>query len=108
MIAEILQENDIPFVSSESLSLQSSMHINFLISLMRLVLSPEDYEERKNVIAFLCIENEKDKNYDVILNELIFNPFLIFKKNLTVNLIIHLILIIFKKIYLQCHRVCHF
>ena len=82
MIAEILQENDIPFVSSESLSLQSSMHINFLISLMRLVLSPEDYEERKNVIAFLCIENEKDKNYDVILNELIFNPFLIFQKKL--------------------------
>ena len=82
MIAEILQENDIPFVSSESLSLQSSIHINFLISLMRLVLSPENYEERKNVIAFLCIENEKDKNYDVILNELIFNPFLIFQKKL--------------------------
>ena len=29
-----------------------------------------------------AIENEKDKNYDVILNELIFNPFLIFQKKL--------------------------
>ena len=67
---------------------------------MRLVLSPEDYEERKNVIAFLCIENEKDKNYDVILNELILIHFFIFKKNLTMNLIVYLILIIFKKIYL--------
>ena len=50
-IASALQENDIPFVSSESLSLESSMHVNFLISLIRLVLYPEDYEERKKVIA---------------------------------------------------------
>ena len=44
---------------------------------------PEDYEERKKVIAFLYLENEKNKNYDVLLNELIFNPFFFFQKNLT-------------------------
>ena len=58
-IASSLQENDIPFVSSESLSLESSMHVNFLISLIRLVLHPKDYEERKKVIAFLYLENGK-------------------------------------------------
>ena len=35
--SEILQENDIPFVSPNHLSLESSMHVNFLISLIRLV-----------------------------------------------------------------------
>ena len=81
-IASALQENDIPFVSSESLSLESSMHVNFLISLIRLVLYPEDYEERKKVIAFLYLENGKNKNYDVLLNELIFSPFSLFQKKL--------------------------
>ena len=81
-IAASLQENDVPFVSSESLSLESSMHVNFLISLIRLVLYPEDYEERKKVIAFLYLENGKNKNYDVLLNELIFNPFSLFQKKL--------------------------
>jgi ATP-dependent exoDNAse (exonuclease V) beta subunit len=60
-IASVLQENDIPFVSSESLSLDSSMHVNFLISLIRLVLHPEDFLERKNIITFLYLENEKKK-----------------------------------------------
>ncbi len=81
-IASILQENDIPFVSSESLSLESSMHVNFLISLIRLVLYPEDFLERKNVITFLYLENGKKKNYDAILNDLIFDPFPIFQRKL--------------------------
>ena len=96
-IASALQENDIPFVSSESLSLESSMHVNFLISLIRLVLHPEDYEERKKVIAFLYLENGKNKNYDVLLNELIFSPFSLFQKSLTMNLDFYLTLIIFQK-----------
>ena len=81
-IASILQENDIPFVSSESLSLESSMHVNFLISLIRLVLYPEDFLERQNVITFLYLENGKKKNYDAILNDLIFDPFPIFQRKL--------------------------
>ena len=81
-IASSLQEKDIPFVSSESLSLESSMHVNFLISLIRLVLDPEDYDERKKVIAFLYLENGKNKNYDVLLNDLIFSPFSLFQKKL--------------------------
>ena len=81
-IASVLQENDIPFVSSESLSLESSMHVNFLISLIRLVLYPEDFLERKNVITFLYLENGKKKNYDAILNDLIFDPFPIFQRKL--------------------------
>ena len=81
-IASILQENDIPFVSSESLSLDSSIHVNFLISLIRLVLYPEDFLERKNVITFLYLENGKKKNYDAILNDLIFDPFPIFQRKL--------------------------
>ena len=81
-IASSLEENDIPFVSSESLSLESSMHVNFLISLIRLVLHPEDYEERKKVIAFLYLENGKNKKYHVLLNDLIFIPFSLFQKKL--------------------------
>ena len=96
-IASSLQENDIPFVSSESLSLESSMHVNFLISLIRLVLHPKDYEERKKVIAFLYLENGKNKKYDVLLNDLIFSPFSLFQKSLTTNLDFYLTLIIFRK-----------
>ena len=85
LIATALQENNIPFISSESLSLDSSLRVNFLIALIRLVLYPEDYQERKNIVAFLCVENEKVKDYDALLNELIFDSFPVFQERLNLK-----------------------
>ena len=46
IIAEVLQKHDIPMISSESLSLGSSLKVNFLISLIRVTIDPDNAEER--------------------------------------------------------------
>ena len=82
LIAAALQENDIPFISSESLSLESSTRVNFLVSLIRLVLYPEDHEQRKNITAFLFLEHGKNQDPDPLFREMISGTFHDFEKKL--------------------------
>lgn len=82
LVAEALQKEDIPFISSESLSLGSSLKVNFLVALIRLVIDPENQEERKNIIEFLHVQNQNQKDLDKILSDLTFLPIFVFEKEI--------------------------
>ena len=72
VIAEILQEHGIPFVSSESLSLSQSKKVTFLIALLRLSIAPDELEQRKEVLEFLWIDKESPMAYHDLLQQYLF------------------------------------
>lgn len=74
LIAQALQANNIPFISSESLSVGSSSKVNFLMAFIRLAIDPDDHEQRKNIIQFLCEQWRPEKDLDLTLSELVFLP----------------------------------
>ncbi|MDA9597056.1 UvrD-helicase domain-containing protein [Flavobacteriaceae bacterium] len=82
LVAEALQSVEIPFISSESLSLGSSLKVNFLIALIQLAIDPMNQEERKNIIEFLYAQNQNQKDLDQILNDLTFLPIFGFEKKI--------------------------
>jgi ATP-dependent exoDNAse (exonuclease V) beta subunit len=82
LVAQALQAEDIPFISSESLSLGSSLKVNFLVALIRLAIDPENQEERKNIIEFLNAQNQNQKDLDQILSDLTFLPIFVFEKEI--------------------------
>jgi ATP-dependent exoDNAse (exonuclease V) beta subunit len=82
LVAQALQAEDIPFISSESLSLGSSLKVNFLVALIRLAIDPENQEERKNIIEFLYAQNQNQKDLDQILCDLTFLPIFVFEKEI--------------------------
>ena len=82
LVAEALQTEDIPLISSESLSIGSSIKVNFLIALIRLAVDPEDEVQRKNIIEFLCQYNEIRTDLDKYLSRLVFLPIFSFEKEI--------------------------
>ena len=71
-IAAALQVAEIPFVSSESLSLGSSSTVNFLIALIRLVIDPEDDQQKRYIIEFLHDNAKSERDLDETLFDAIF------------------------------------
>lgn len=82
LIATALQAEDIPFISSESLSLGSSPKVNFLMALLRLSLYPHDHLQKKQITAFLFHQNGRNGNLHEILSRLVFLPFFSFQKGI--------------------------
>jgi len=82
LVAEALQTEDIPMISSESLSLGSSFKVNFLIALIRLAVDPEDEEQRKNIIEFLYQYKGAKMDLDQCLSKLVFLPTFSFEKEI--------------------------
>ena len=82
LVAEALQTEDIPLISSESLSLGSSLKVNFLIALIRLAVDPEDEEQRKNIIEFLYQYRGTKMDLDQCLSTLVFLPIFSFEKEI--------------------------
>ena len=82
LVAEALQAEDIPLISSESLSLGSSLKVNFLIALIRLAVDPEDEEQRKNIIEFLYHYKGTKVDLDQCLSTLVFLPIFSFEKEI--------------------------
>ena len=69
-------------ISSESLSLGSSQKVNFLISLIRVTIDPDNAEERKNIIEFLYHNKGTKIDLHQSLISSIFFPFLPLKKEI--------------------------
>jgi ATP-dependent exoDNAse (exonuclease V) beta subunit len=82
LVAEALQKEYIPLISSESLSLGSSFKVNFLIALIRLAVDQEDEEQRKNIIEFLHQYKETKTDLDHCLSGLIFLSIFAFEKEI--------------------------
>lgn len=82
IIAEVLQKKDIPMISSESLSLGSSQKVNFLISLIRVTIDPDNAEERKNIIEFLYHNKGTKIDLHQSLISSIFLPIFAFEKEI--------------------------
>ncbi|MGB2313469.1 MAG: UvrD-helicase domain-containing protein, partial [Flavobacteriaceae bacterium] len=74
LVANALQAEDIPLISSESLSLGSSIKVNFLIALIRLAVDPQDEVQRKNIIEFLYRQLGAKMDLDQILSTMVFLP----------------------------------
>ena len=74
LVANALQAEDIPLISSESLTLGSSIKVNFLIALIRLAADPEDEVQRKNIIEFLYRQLGAKMDLDQILSTMVFLP----------------------------------
>ena len=74
IVANALQSEDIPLISSESLSLGSSIKVNFLIALIRLAVDPQDEVQRKNIIEFLYRQLGAKMDLDQILSTMVFLP----------------------------------
>lgn len=53
LLANFLSENEIPIISSESLLLKNSSEVSFLISLLRLMETPNDREAAYEILLFL-------------------------------------------------------
>lgn len=73
-IAEALQSVDIPFISSESLSVGSSQKVSFLMAFIRLAIDPDDHVQRKNIIQFLHAQMASQTDLDETLRALVFLP----------------------------------
>ncbi|MAZ26884.1 MAG: hypothetical protein CL868_07375 [Cytophagaceae bacterium] len=56
LIAQHLQSNGIPVVSNESLLLNQSRPVKFIISILRYILQPEDKEAALGILEFLAID----------------------------------------------------
>ena len=82
LIAHALQTQDVPMISSESLSLGSSIKVNFLISLIRLAVDSDDVEQRKNIIEFLYHNKGTKMDLDQSLSSSIFLPIFAFEKEI--------------------------
>ena len=71
-VAEKLSENNIPFISSESLLVSSSSKVKFLISLIKLTLDENCKFNRKIILDFFFNRfNYEDKDYHFFINDLI-------------------------------------
>jgi len=81
-VAAALQSENIPFISSESLSLASSTKVSFLVHLIHLATNPDDQEQRKNIIEFLWIQNQPSADFHSLLSDMVFLPFPLFQKEL--------------------------
>jgi len=66
-IARFLLENNINVISSESLLLNQSPRVNFMLSVMRLIVHARDEVSRTEIIAFLA----KNKSINEPLHELL-------------------------------------
>ena len=82
LIAETLQTKDIPFVSSESLSLGSSQKVNFLLAFIRLAVDQDDQEQRKEIIEYLHRQKGEKSDLDQILSQMVFLPIYAFEKEI--------------------------
>ena len=82
LVAEALQSAEIPFISSESLSVGSSLKVNFLMAFIRLAIDPDDQEQRKNIIEFLHAQKQSETDLDQTLSALIFLPIFGFEKEI--------------------------
>ena len=82
LVAEVLQTEEIPLISSESLSLGSSLKVNFLIALIRLAVDPEDEEQKKNIIEFLYKYKGTKMDLDQCLSRLVFLSIFTFEKEI--------------------------
>ncbi len=82
LIAQALQTQDVPMISSESLSLGSSLKVNFLIALIRLAVDSDDVEQRKNIIEFLYHNKGTKMDLDQSLSSSIFLPIFAFEKEI--------------------------
>ena len=81
-VAEALQTEDIPLISSESLSLGSCHKVNFLIALIHISIDPDNEEQRKNIIEFLYHNKGAATDLDQSLSSSIFLPILPFEKEI--------------------------
>ena len=68
-IANALSKENIPFVSSESLSVSESKSVNFLITLIRSIIDPSDMFQRKEVLEFLWQINFEKEDYQDLMFE---------------------------------------
>lgn len=82
LVAVALQSEDIPLISSESLSLGNSNKVNFLIALIRLTVDPQDEEQRKNIIEYLCKNKGIKMDLHQSLSSSIFLPIFAFEKEI--------------------------
>ena len=82
LIAETLQTKDIPFISSESLSLGSSQKVNFLLAFIRLVVDQDDQEQRKEIIEYLHRQKGVKRDLDQTLSQMVFLPINAFEKEI--------------------------
>ena len=64
-----MSKENIPFVSSESLSVSESKSVNFLITLIRSIIDPSDMFQRKEVLEFLWQINFEKEDYQDLMFE---------------------------------------
>ena len=67
LIANALRKENIPFVSSESLSVSESKSVNLLIALIRAVLDPRNMFHRKEILEFIWQINFKKEDYQKLM-----------------------------------------
>jgi len=82
LMAEALQVKDIPFISSESLSLGSSQKVNFLLAFIRLAVDQDDQGQRKDIIEYLHHKKGVKRDLDQTLSQMVFLPINAFEKEI--------------------------
>ncbi|NAS12464.1 UvrD-helicase domain-containing protein [Poritiphilus flavus] len=68
LVSDVLMQNGIPMVSSETLLLANSTKVRFLINLLLHNLQPEEYEHRFELLRFLAVD--VDEKHQFILRNL--------------------------------------
>jgi len=85
LIANALKKDNIPFISSESLSISESRPVSFLIALIRSTLDPNDIFQRKEILEFLWQINSNKEDYHKVMSENLYGDYNDFFKKLNHN-----------------------
>lgn len=78
-IADVLSNHGINIISSETLLLQRSEDVNFLIDLMVLAIQPENIEIKAKVLDFIANKKNIENKHEFFLKYLELHPDLLFK-----------------------------
>ncbi len=70
LIANYLNENGIPIVSSESLLVSNSPEVAFINEIFRFFVNPDDKEIKWQIINFISQQLNLDNEYEILVNNL--------------------------------------
>lgn len=69
LIANHLTEHQIPIISSETLLIKNSEHVQLLIAMLKLLRNPKDIESKAHVLYWIALQQwEPQHRHDVIKN----------------------------------------
>lgn len=70
VVANYLSDNHIPLISSETLLINNSEAVTFIVNFLKLSITPEDYELKADVLYALTEQLQVDNKHDFIIKHL--------------------------------------